>query len=390
MFANKLLTCSALLIMLLLLSNTVFSQKLISLPRVGINVSDFFLEQANSLTSSPSTSSTTTEKPITTRSTSTITPTRSTTPSTESPTTTAPVISTTPAPQTYPQPSVGAWNTSCIMLQMAAQLNFTYEAREGNFTTGLYNIPSNASVEDAECESHTTQFIHLIWGPETSKQSLLMYFDKINDTTVLSSIQIHLTLLSEDFPDAKEGNFTTGLYNIPSNASVEDAECESHTTQFIHLIWGPETSKQSLLMYFDKINDTTVLSSIQIHLTLLSEDFPDAKENQTVQLITRSSGEFKTPDKMSYHCTRVQKMNMTETLDAEPLIGWISVRHVQVEAFRRANDTGFSVGHDCDSSETSDVVPIAVGIALAALILVVLVSYLCARRRSTSRGYMSF
>ncbi|EDX05742.1 lysosome-associated membrane glycoprotein 1 isoform X1 [Drosophila simulans] len=316
MFANKLLTCSALLIMLLLLSNTVFSQKLISLPRVGINVSDLFLEQANSLTSSPSTSSTTTEKPITTRSTSTITPTRSTTPSTESPTTTAPVISTTFAPQPYPQPSVGAWNTSCIMLQMAAQLNFTYEAREGNFTTGLYNIPSNASVEDAECKSHTTQFIHLIWGPETSKQSLLMYFDKINDTTVLSSIQIHLTLLSEDFPDAKE--------------------------------------------------------------------------NQTVQLITRSSGEFKTPDKMSYHCTRVQKMNMTETLDAEPLIGWISVSHVQVEAFRRANDTGFSVGHDCDSSETSDVVPIAVGIALAALILVVLVSYLCARRRSTSRGYMSF
>ena len=190
--------------------------------------------------------------------------------------------------------------------------------------------------------------------------------------------------------EAREGNFTTGLYNIPSNASVEDAECKSQTTQFIHLIWGPETSKQSLIMYFNKSNDTTVLSFMQIHLALLPEDFPDAKENQTVQLITRSDGAFKTPENMSYHCTRVQKINMTETLDAEQLIGWISVSHVQVEAFRRANDTGFSVGHDCDSSETSDVVPIAVGIALAALILMVLISYLCARRRSTSRGYMSF
>jgi len=116
----------------------------------------------------------------------------------------------------------------------------------------------------------------------------------------------------------------------------------------------------------------------------------DIAENQTLQLIHRSDGEFKTPEKMSYHCTRVQKMNLTETIDAKQLIGWISVSQVQVEAFRSTNATGFSTVHDCDSSETSDVVPIAVGIALAALILVVLISYLCARRRSTSRGYMSF
>lgn len=100
--------------------------------------------------------------------------------------------------------------------------------------------------------------------------------------------------------------------------------------------------------------------------------------------------DFKTPEKMSYHCTRVQKFNMSETISGNETIGTISVGHVQVEAFRSANATGFSTVHDCDSSETSDVVPIAVGIALAALILVVLISYLCARRRSTSRGYMSF
>lgn len=100
--------------------------------------------------------------------------------------------------------------------------------------------------------------------------------------------------------------------------------------------------------------------------------------------------DFKTPEKMSYHCTRVQMFNMSETISNNKTIGIISVSHVQVEAFRSANATGFSTVHDCDSSETSDVVPIAVGIALAALILVVLISYLCARRRSTSRGYMSF
>jgi len=30
-------------------------------------------------------------------------------------------------------------------------------------------------------------------------------------------------------------------------------------------------------MYFNKSNDTTVLSFMQIHLALLPEDFPDAK-----------------------------------------------------------------------------------------------------------------
>lgn len=113
-------------------------------------------------------------------------------------------------------------------------------------------------------------------------------------------------------------------------------------------------------------------------------------EGQTIQLFHNSTGEFKTPEKMSYHCTRAQKLNMTETVDSKKEIGWISVSQVQVEAFLSEKAIGFSTVHDCDSSETSDVVPIAVGIALAGLILVVLISYLCARRRSNASGYMSF
>lgn len=112
-------------------------------------------------------------------------------------------------------------------------------------------------------------------------------------------------------------------------------------------------------------------------------------ENQTVQLIHRG-GDFSTPEKMSYHCTRPQQFNLTETIMHAEVIGNVKVHDVQVEAFRSPNASGFSTARDCDSSETSDVVPIAVGIALGALILIVLISYLCARRRSTSRGYMSF
>lgn len=93
---------------------------------------------------------------------------------------------------------------------------------------------------------------------------------------------------------------------------------------------------------------------------------------------------------MSYHCTRPQVFNLTETIMNKEVTGTVKVHDVQAEAFRTSAAAGFSTARDCDSSETPDVVPIAVGIALVALILIVLISYLCARRRSTSRGYMSF
>jgi lysosomal-associated membrane protein 1/2 len=43
---------------------------------------------------------------------------------------------------------------------------------------------------------------------------------------------------------------------------------------------------------------------------------------------------------------------------------------------------------DCDY-QPNDIVPIAVGVALAALVVLVLVAYLYGRRKSRQRGYQS-
>lgn len=48
----------------------------------------------------------------------------------------------------------------------------------------------------------------------------------------------------------------------------------------------------------------------------------------------------------------------------------------------------FQVAMDC-LYEPNDVVPIAVGVALAVLIVVVLVAYIVGRRRNQARGYQS-
>ncbi|KAH8418787.1 hypothetical protein KR222_002948 [Zaprionus bogoriensis] len=326
MFGQKVLLCTT----LLLLSSSVLSQTSFSLKNAKFPVPAAIPEESSSSTSSSSTSTSTSTTPAASSSTSTSTsttpsPTTTTTTTTTAAPTTTPPVTTTPAPvpttthkpQPYPAPSVGKWNCSCIMLDMAAQLNFTYET--------------------------------------------------------------------------KDGSKTNGLYNLPSNATMDHCFCDSKTTQSMQLNWGPAVAPQTMVLQLENKNKSIALTMITVTMRVSTDDFPDAKENQTVQLQHQSQNtDFKTPEKMSYHCTREQKFNMTETFVGNDTIGFITVSHVQVEGFRSANATGFSTVHDCDSSETSDVVPIAVGIALAALIVVVLISYLCARRRSTSRGYMSF
>ncbi|XP_023296484.2 lysosome-associated membrane glycoprotein 1 [Lucilia cuprina] len=262
------------------------------------------------------TTTTTTAKTTTTTPTTTTTE-KTTTTTTVAPTTTtaAPITTTTPSPKPYPEPEIGTWNSSCVMVRMAAQLNFTYDTKDNKTAQALYNIPKDSKVEDMSCDMNSTQFLQVNWGPITAQHTMVLQFDRYNGTT----------------------NMTMMMFTLP----------------------------------------------------LMGDNFPNAKENQTIQLIYRG-GIFTAPSKMSYHCTRPQVFNLTETIMNKEVLGTIKVHDVQTEAFRTSNDTGFSTARDCDSSETPDVVPIAVGIALVALIIIVLVSYLCARHRSTSRGYMSF
>jgi lysosomal-associated membrane protein 1/2 len=50
---------------------------------------------------------------------------------------------------------------------------------------------------------------------------------------------------------------------------------------------------------------------------------------------------------------------------------------------------GGVAARECGGGDVPDAVPIAVGCALGGLVVVVLVAYLVARRRSAARGYLS-
>jgi lysosomal-associated membrane protein 1/2 len=56
----------------------------------------------------------------------------------------------------------------------------------------------------------------------------------------------------------------------------------------------------------------------------------------------------------------------------------------------RPSDDDFGYATECDADFTnSDIVPIAVGCALAALVVIVLIAYLIGRKRSRQKGYQS-
>lgn len=106
--------------------------------------------------------------------------------------------------------------------------------------------------------------------------------------------------------------------------------------------------------------------------------------NQTVTVTyALASDSYDIPSNFSYHCNREQKLNGTDGSS------FFVVSHVQFEAFRHDNSDKFSAAKDCDSNITPDIVPIAVGISLIALIVVVLIAYIVGRRRQQARGYLN-
>lgn len=65
----------------------------------------------------------------------------------------------------------------------------------------------------------------------------------------------------------------------------------------------------------------------------------------------------------------------------------LTVSKVQYQAFKKGNSNDFGDASECAADEeTNSIVPIAVGAALAGLVIIVLIAYLIGRKRSRA-GY---
>lgn len=184
-----------------------------------------------------------------------------------------------------------------------------------------------------------------------------------------------------------DGKDSSIEYNLPANQSAVLGGSCTDDVQMLTVRWGDKDAKNMLFVQFD-FNHTTstfALSEVMFKINA-SAIFPNAKGDQFMNL-QHSGDMFSTPLSMSYHCTRPQSLNLTSSEMSTMSVAMIS--HVQLEAFHRTKDAHFSTARDCDAIDTPDIVPIAVGCALAGLIVVVLVAYLVGRTRRDTRGYLS-
>lgn len=182
---------------------------------------------ATTTTVAPTTTTpSTTEPPHTT---TTAPPTTTAAPSTTS--TTEPPKPTTPAP--VPEPEVGSWtftntstNQTCVLAQMALQLNVTYLDVADKPVHTLYDVPKDARVVNGSC-SNDSQFILLSWGPPSVKDNTLKVSFKLNVTEhefSLAGVEFFLVVYGQQFPNAKDGqtlNLTNGqtLFKTPMDMS---------------------------------------------------------------------------------------------------------------------------------------------------------------------------
>lgn len=200
------------------------------------------------------------------------------------------------------------------------------------------------------------------------------------------------------------------VFNVPKKTKAPTGSCGKGTEdQHITIEFGGENVTSGSMDLTFHLNDTKSQFELSKAAFVLT-DVPNAKDKQLFFYHVGSN--FSTPKEMSYHCTKEQVLNLTTEEQSTAVIGKMHISKVQLEAFHTKEGQQFSTASDCDAINTpgiflalfglsnvfnnskflsfpTDIVPIAVGIALIALVVVVLIAYLVARRRANARGYVS-
>lgn len=212
----------------------------------------------------------------------------------------------------------------------------------------------------------------------------------------------------------KNQNVTT--YNIPVNeTTIPVGRCGNGTNDATIIVTWPAKSqnKTNTFTYtFGLKDDKKTFYLKEAAYGIFAGDLYNGN-NDTLELIHNGS-EYATLKGYSYHCTKGQQLNLTDTA-LNKTVGSVHVSHVQMQAFYSSKAGNFATAIDCDSSGTPgklfrmnfflftdgvtnamsffyaliDYVPIAVGVSLIALVVIVLIGYLVGRRRAQASGYVS-
>ncbi|KAJ8030770.1 Lysosome-associated membrane glycoprotein 1 [Holothuria leucospilota] len=161
---------------------------------------------------------------------------------------------------------------------------------------------------------------------------------------------------------------------------------------------GNKSSNESAILFatFGKIDGSTLRQEFAVNgdkyyylkritLSLIGETSKKGEGNITFDVVMDNNNTFQVTFGKSLKCNSNTTIT-NKTKDYSVRMYFYSVR---LQAFDIKNDT-FSTASSCPADNAvSNIVPIAVGCALAVLVIIVLVAYLIGRRNSSRAGYES-
>lgn len=169
------------------------------------------------------------------------------------------------------------------------------------------------------------------------------------------------------------------------NETVVDRERSSCSSPLGEQSLVLRFGNNSLSLVFAK-NGTVYLREVAVDYYTSPALFPHAaKPAEHVTVKNNTLVLYSVPEDRSYHCNVKQPVYMGANVTLDVL----SV-HLQAFMNTTAETTGqFGNAVECSAGDISNIVPIAVGSALAALVIIVLIAYLIGRSKSRQKGYQS-
>jgi lysosomal-associated membrane protein 1/2 len=174
--------------------------------------------------------------------------------------------------------------------------------------------------------------------------------------------------------------------DIPKEAT-STGSCQD---EFLILTFKDVNSTQfNVTWRFESTKDTFSVSNLTVQFEFTNKSFPDAKGSvKPVNAFLKNEVDYLKADLgHSLKC----KDDKSVTFDDGSVTKGVDLKidDIQFQAFMNSTDGKFGDEENCVSSKSRDIVPIAVGCALVALVVIVLIAYLIGRRRSRQAGYQS-
>lgn len=189
-----------------------------------------------------------------------------------------------------------------------------------------------------------------------------------NGTCLLANMGLQLNITYK----RKDSTTVTGVFNVNPNKTHVNGSC---TPQQVTLELHSENIR--LLAFHFGMNASSsrfFLQGIQLDMNL-----PEARD-PTFKASNSSLRELQATVGNSYKCNAEEHIRVTETFS-------VNIFKVWVQAFQVEGNKFGSV-EECQLDENNMLIPIAVGGALAGLVLIVLIAYLIGRKRSHA-GYQT-